>query len=94
MAPRFSADKVVKVMTGTGVGGEQELHFEHITCLRLCQILELYNRWLDTSLAFREGRPDRTFTLIFKNMKLSRIPKIAYCQKRPTDPIMRLGDEK
>lgn len=32
MTPRFLADKVVKVMTGTGVGGEQEFHFEHTTC--------------------------------------------------------------
>lgn len=32
MTPRFLADKVVKAMTGTGVGGEQELHVEHITC--------------------------------------------------------------
>ena len=52
MTPRFLADKVVKVMTGTGVGGEQEFHFEHIPRVRLCQILKLYNRWLDTSLAF------------------------------------------
>ena len=34
----------------------------NISHVRLCQILELYIRWLDTSLAFREGGPDRTFT--------------------------------